>query len=362
MLAPQARRSVFGIPELDVLLPTPTPPPPQAHPSPQQNPHVPHNDDEAWDPDADVDAHPSSPPAQYPVHAAPPTIPKGPPISHVLELVSPPATHHASSAGKSSLVYLIITHAVLPPVFSGIPLDGHAAAVVLIDPLRHFSAARLAQVMLQHIAAAFKQHGKKNLFTTADTKREVLTLIKRSLTHLHILHPPTWDALLANLRSLPDYLFDTQRHQSMHRRIHSIIIEDLSIFAFPLRSAHTGASNPLTTASARLTSALSRLATQLSCAVVVTGVSATPTAYRPPLPTSWPQALSVTRLAVRRVEVRRFAPGVSVEEAEAGREQRWEVVSRGRFVCSRVVGGGRMEGEEFVFRVGDGVEVERGEG
>lgn len=54
-----------------------------------------------------------------------------------------------------------------------------------------------------------------------------------------------------------------------------------------------------------------------------------------------------------------FAPALSVEEAEAERAQRWDVVSRGRFEVWKV-GVGVRDGEGFVFRVGaGGVEVER---
>jgi hypothetical protein len=38
--------------------------------------------------------------------------------------------------------------------------------------------------------------------------------------------------------------------------------------------------------------------------------------------------MTVTRLAVRRVEVLKFAPALSVEEAEVEKNQRWDVVQR----------------------------------
>lgn len=72
--------------------------------------------------------------------------------------------------------------------------------------------------------------------------------------------------------------------------------------------------------------------------------------------------MAVTRLTVRRVEVLKFAPALSVEEAEAERAQRWGVVQKERFECSKV-GVGVRDGEGFVFRVGErGVEIERAEG
>lgn len=65
---------------------------------------------------------------------------------------------------------------------------------------------------------------------------------------------------------------------------------------------------------------------------------------------------------MRRVSLVKFKPQVSIEEAEAERAARWEVVRRGRFECWRV-GVGVKDGEGFVFRVGErGVDVEREEG
>ena len=63
------------------------------------------------------------------------------------------------------------------------------------------------------------------------------------------------------------------------------------------------------------------------------------------------------------MEVLKFAPEMSVEQAESEKGQRWEVVKRGRFECwkagAAIVGRDR-ETEGFVFRVGDaGVEIER---
>jgi hypothetical protein len=56
-----------------------------------------------------------------------------------------------------------------------------------------------------------------------------------------------------------------------------------------------------------------------------------------------------------------FAPAISVEEAEAEKARRWNVVQRGRFECWKV-GMGIKDGEGFVFRVDErGVEVEQAE-
>lgn len=60
----------------------------------------------------------------------------------------------------------------------------------------------------------------------------------------------------------------------------------------------------------------------------------------------------------------KFAQEMSVEQAEAEKGQRGEVVRRGRFEVWKVsTGPGQEAGERFVFRVSErGVEIEKGEG
>jgi hypothetical protein len=280
----------------------------------------------------------------------------GPPI---LEIISPPPTHHASGAGKTSLLYLIIAHAILPTSFSSTPLDGQEAAVVLFDPLNHFNVPRLAETMLSLL--------KSNLLATEkdvndSVNTDMKSTIRTSLLHLHIFRPQSWPSLLSTLNSLPDYLLDrSPQHKSIHRRIHSLLVEDIDAFAWPIRNTNasiSNSSNALATASTQLTTSLAELTKLLSCATILTSQSTTPSTYRPALPASWPSGTPVTRLAVRRVDVLKFAPAISLEEAEKERVQRWEVVSRGQFECWRV-GAGVRDGEGIVFRVGRGIEIER---
>jgi hypothetical protein len=204
------------------------------------------------------------------------------------------------------------------------------------------------------------------------------TLIKESLPHLHIFRPQSWPSLLATLRSLPDYLF-AGNHKSKHRAVHALVLDDIDAFTWQMRATPTSTTtttsssttipdvnavastdtnataNPLTAASAQLTAQITRLSSLLSCATILASQSVSPAIFRPALPVVWPAGVAVTRLGVKRVEVGRFRAGISVEEAEAEREARWDVVRRGRFECWRV---GVDAG--FVFRVSEGgVEVER---
>lgn len=187
-----------------------------------------------------------------------------------------------------------------------------------------------------------------------DVKGEMNSLVKRCLLHVHIFQPQSWSSLLATLRALPDYLFGEGRHRSMHRRSHSIILEDLDTFVWPIRNSTTSAVHdvsPLSTASIHLTTSLQELSTLFSSAIILTSTSTLPTTFRPPMPTSWFPGAQITRLAVRRVEVVKFAAAISIDEAAAERQQRWQVVCRSRFECWRLAAGLR-DGEGFVFRNG----------
>ena len=188
---------------------------------------------------------------------------------------------------------------------------------------------------------------------------------------MHIFLPSSWDSLVSTLHSLPAYLFSPARHKSTHRRIHSLILDDVDAFIWPLRAAHAdkntsarSTTSPFTTASHQLTAQIKTLTAQLACHAVLTSSSLAPSSFRPPLPTAWPSGLNVTRLGVRRVEVVKFAPEMSVEQAEGEKGQRGEIVRRGRFEVWKVsTGPGQEAGERFVFRVGErGVEIERGGG
>lgn len=270
--------------------------------------------------------------------------------------MSPPHAHHPSPPGKTALLYLLTIHAILPSTLSSVPLSGLTSSIIIFDPLHHFSVSFLATTLLAHIASSFTAAGKDATSSTA--RREILPCVKQALNHVHIFRPASWDALLATLRSLETYLFDTQKHSSTHRPVHALVLDDVDAFLPVLRTASSAAGgNAIATASAQLTRLLDTLSTTLSCAVLTTSHSTTHSSFRPPLPLRWPANMQITRLAVRRVEVVKFAPGMSVDEAEAEREQRGEVVGRGRVEVRRVGSGG--EGEGVVIRVGQSVSVER---
>lgn len=240
---------------------------------------------------------------------------------------------------------------------------------------------RLTQIVLKHVVDQLRANGQTIDDDDDATKTEIKSLVRNCLLHVHLFRPQSWGALLASLDALPAYLFDATKHSSMQRRVHALLIDDIDAFVPVLRNERAGdggTANPLTAASVRLTSVLQRLAREFFCGIVLTAHSSSASSFRPSLPVAWaPRAgeagraagdardtttqttthidITPTRLAVRRIQVLKFAPAISLEEAEAERQQRWDVVSKGRFECWKIgVGTVAREGEGFVFRVGKG--------
>ncbi|KAF4537209.1 Rad51 family DNA repair protein [Lasiodiplodia theobromae] len=310
---------------------------------------------------------PGSPPPGQPQRPRTATTgaPKPPPI---IELTSA-----NPGAGKTQLLYLLITHAILPRTYDGIPLSssssGHAGAVVVVDADNRFCAARLAAVARSHVLRRSSAQKKKLDSAAIDA------LITASLAHVHVLQPQSHAALLAALRALPAYLFakgEGLLHGSACRPLRAVFVDSVSAFFWPLRAVEddarvlissgdmsggeSGKSGRSSTTTSEAYAALARelrgLSARFGCVVVTTSVaSASPfassassssssserhrhhPALRPLLPASWHAAAAggLLHLGVERVRVRGFAPAMSVAEARAERGQRQSVVEEGRF-------------------------------
>ncbi|KAF2450052.1 hypothetical protein P171DRAFT_335375, partial [Karstenula rhodostoma CBS 690.94] len=146
----------------------------------------------------------------------------------VIELVSPPHAYNPSPAGKTALLHLLITHAILPSTLSTVLLSGLTSAIILFDPLHHFSISFLATTLLSHIISCFTAAGKDA--TTDTAKKEITLCVKQALNHVHIFRPASWHSLLATLRGMESYLFDATQHSSTHRPIHALILDDVDAF------------------------------------------------------------------------------------------------------------------------------------
>ncbi|PVH96757.1 hypothetical protein DM02DRAFT_534595 [Periconia macrospinosa] len=281
-----------------------------------------------------------------------------PPLT--IDLLSPPYSTHPSGGGKSTLTQLLIVHAILPQSLLGVSLNGASSSIVLVDPLSHFRASRLTEFLLHHLTSTLSAHGQD--VRSAPVKEEVLRCVRTALSHVLIYRPSSWASLVATLDGLPGYLFDDDEdaensdrgssgtHGKLppnplaHRRLHAIILEDIHSFIPHLRStAPPARSNAIPSPLSLLTPQIRTLHKILRPSVIML------TSLSPLAANANAGSIvhgGITRLAVRRIDVPRFAPGISIEEAEAERELRWKVVERGRFEVWRV-----GAGEAVVFRI-----------
>ncbi|KAF2812390.1 uncharacterized protein BDZ99DRAFT_439485 [Mytilinidion resinicola] len=318
----------FGIPELDRLVPVVEQPPALPLPQPE--------------------TFSSSPPLPVQTTAIKKPLQKMP----MIELIS-----SGPGAGKTSLIYYIIAVAILPSTYSSTPIGGQSSAVVVLDTDNRFRVERLVEVMASYVSSRLRAAGIPQQQNT-DGMRD---LIHACLAHVHIFHLQTMHSLLATLKSLPEYLESRTAHRSAHRRLHSIFLDSASAFFWPTRAAEENGTSPVTAMEtyALLARELTTVSQRFCCAVVASawdvGAGQLFTQrLRASLPMSW-SSFPTLRLALRRVPVPRFTVGMTVQEAEAEKEMRWGVVSRG-WCEAWVLGGSGLEG--FFFRVGEGVDIE----
>ncbi|EMD90261.1 hypothetical protein COCC4DRAFT_69027 [Bipolaris maydis ATCC 48331] len=256
----------------------------------------------------------------------------------ILSLVSPPSAHQPSGSGKTSLVTLIIATALSTTTSN---------AIILIDPLHHFSIPLLSSTLLR-IFSSTSTH-------PPPSPSAVKEKVRNALHHLHILHPTTFPTLISTLRSLPPYLFTPTAHPSTHRTIHSLILEDTDAFLPTLPSTSTPAS-----ASATLSFHLLNLSNMLSCAIITTSRAKSARYLRPAMP-MWDRDVRETRVALRKVEATKFGAGLSLDEVERETAESWAVVREGCCEASRVSGAGVQQastGPPFLINIGvNGVEI-----
>lgn len=252
-------------------------------------------------------------------------------------------TGATACSGKTQLLYYLIMISLLPDKHREILLGGEGSTVVLLDLSGKFSVLRLHDAMGDYISRCFVD--------PALPEDENTSLISDSLMHLHIFHPHSTPSLLATLSALPSYLLaQTPTHFSSNRSLGLLALNDLSAFlwqdrmdadeeAGPYTFNHPEkANNSLLLQRYRaFVSLLRHIQHLFSCNVVATNWSLAPTttvsghrALRPHLPSVWNNFCTL-KLIVERDKVKKFGPGMSVEEAAKEAIQRWEVVERSAF-------------------------------
>ncbi|ETN45421.1 uncharacterized protein HMPREF1541_09252 [Cyphellophora europaea CBS 101466] len=332
----------------------------------------------------DVDA---GDPAAEPLKARPPIIE----ISSTL-----------SAAGKTSFLYLLTAHALLPVLYGGLE-----STALWLDTDGRFSALRLSHIMSHLLSASPSQPSSSTIHSTIDS----------SLRQLHILTPTTSSQLLASLESLPSALLSL----ASSRPFRLLILDSATAFAHQDRfdadiarleagAEYYNASRPRTPSrTAQIISALCTIQQQFRCTLIFTttpqhpGFNTRPLTtpattssgsatggqrpqhqhqhqhqpQRPdePVPISPWNALATLTLKVERTAVTQFAPSAGLTECLRDREKRQEAVGAGKFVVRLdwegaerwppgvrevVLGGGGVEGGRgrIEMRIhGEGVDV-----
>jgi hypothetical protein len=257
-----------------------------------------------------------------------------------------------TGAGKSQLIYYSIAKAILPNIYGTTIVDGQNSAVVLFDTDAHFDVGRLVQIMT-------------SIMTSKSSEEHPITdiqeLIERSLQHVHIFQPRNMSNLLEDLNGLKEYLFNSSAHFSSERAMHSIIIDSASAFYWETRAALDNervaaldAKAPGAQASAMpppspnlyalLVNCLRSLQRSFNCAVIV---ATTATMYKDTatgeqtirtLPAPWP-GFPTARLLLKREQVRKFAVGISWEDALKDQQLRQAAVEQSNSMATALGGG-----------------------
>lgn len=249
-------------------------------------------------------------------------------------------------SGKTQLLHHSIAATILPRAYNGTPLGGKEATVALFDLSSSYSVLRLGTILEARISAAF---------SASDSNLQVYeTLAHDSLQHLHVFRPQSHESLINTVAALPAYfLSDTTSHYSANRQLGAIVIHNLGAFYWQDRqdvevqndAALEGSDIPILDREnslflsryRSLVGALREAQRLFDCPIIATDWAlATPVhnsdeqVLRPHLPSIWTTFRTVN-LVLQRHSVKKFSPGMSVEEVLAEKVQRQEAVDSSGF-------------------------------
>ena len=222
---------------------------------------------------------------------------------------------------------------------------GKEACAVVLDTDGAFSVPRLAAQLRFMIS---KRHEQLPVQTIED-------VVHTALKHVHIFRPASLASAIATLDMLTTYLFDENRHHSLHRPVAFIAMDSTSAFYWQDRAERedvgfVAALSKSTYKSAMQPSGYTELATAitaacevLKCPSLITnwetgstmsadGHDSSAHAIRPLIHGPWSR-LPTLRLIVRRLPIRKLPPGICVEEALREADERRKAVEEGRFEC-----------------------------
>lgn len=244
----------------------------------------------------------------------------------------------AAGDGKTQLLYHLSARAVLP-----YRLGGQQAAVVIIDADGRFSVDALA-TQIQRLLA-----DSRGSIAGSETTLVIESETISALKHVHIFRPQSLGAVIATLDSLPDYLFSQTRHHSFDRDVAFIAVDSASAFywqdqaqtenaKFQVATEEIISEKPDTTSDYQpMFASLKEVTQALSCPAIVTTWHLQPVYAENRTSRSYRQVIHdfrpTIRLVVIRLPVRKFPPGLTVEQALRESVDRQKAVDQSKFEC-----------------------------
>ena len=236
-------------------------------------------------------------------------------------------TSDRPGSGKTHILYHIITIAILPSHFNGVPLNGKNGTVVFLDSDLRFDVCRLSQVIRSYVVqCSMVDNTVQSSDLSVRQNRIVSTdldiLVGELLKHVHVIQQWSMGGLLESLEKLPHYLLVNSNHCSAKRHLHSILIDSASAFYWESRMKNdekgdiaaldTGMSYTKTSY-LKLARLLHRLQATFACIVVATTWSYSqfnPTHAGTPEPQPWKSILPSPwlRLPTVRMVVKPHVP------------------------------------------------------
>lgn len=250
------------------------------------------------------------------------------------------------SSGKTQLLHHLIAATILPRAYNGIHIGGKEATIALFDLSSKYSVLRLGTILEARIGQAFS--------ALDSDLHDYETLVHESLQHLHVFRPQSHDSFIITAAALSAYfLSDTTSHYSANRPVGAIVIHNLSAFFWQDRqdvesqkdAALEEPDNPIQDREnslflsryRSLVSTLREIQLLFDCPIIATNWAlATPvynsegSSLRPHLQGIWTTFRTVN-VVLQRHSVKKFGPGMSVEEVLAEKQQRQEAVDRSGF-------------------------------
>ena len=244
-------------------------------------------------------------------------------------------------SGKTQLLLYIAATALLPATYRGVELGGKEGAVVWLDTAGRLDIIRLRDIMYNYVLGCIRRSNPKPSGLDGPSLQELLAT---SLQHLHIFRPQSSQAFMKTLEVLQIYLFDNRRHISSARRLHVMIIDNISAYHWQDRAEEDEEQagdrwrkNSFIEGNRNITEALKMLQKVFECMILVGNWGLNPierneygSYLRPHLPAVWNNFVAV-RLIVERDKVVKFVPSMSAEEALEDDPRRQEAVQASRF-------------------------------